>query len=102
MGGLTELAELLLENEVIFSEDLERIFGKRKADQLKEAREAEAKAINGTKEDKKESLKEGKNRKKSDKLLNGNSKTGSKNSDIDPEVGSAKKVIKKSDTKNIA
>jgi cell division protease FtsH len=32
MKGLTELAELLLEKEVIFSEDLERIFGKRKAD----------------------------------------------------------------------
>ena len=42
--GLTELAELLLEKEVIFSEDLERIFGKRKADQLKDAREAEAKS----------------------------------------------------------
>ncbi len=28
--GLTELAELLLEKEVIFSEDLEKIFGKRK------------------------------------------------------------------------
>ncbi|NOZ47828.1 MAG: ATP-dependent zinc metalloprotease FtsH [Chlorobi bacterium] len=28
--GLTELAELLLEREVIFSEDLEKIFGKRK------------------------------------------------------------------------
>jgi len=40
MKGLTELAELLLEKEVIFSEDLERIFGKRKADLLKEAREA--------------------------------------------------------------
>ena len=38
--GLTELAELLLEKEVIFSEDLERIFGKRKADILKEEREA--------------------------------------------------------------
>jgi ATP-dependent metalloprotease FtsH len=37
--GLTELAELLLEKEVIFSEDLERIFGKRKADILKEERE---------------------------------------------------------------
>ena len=34
--GLTELAELLLEKEVIFSEDLERIFGKRKADKDKE------------------------------------------------------------------
>jgi ATP-dependent metalloprotease FtsH len=41
MKGLVELAELLLEKEVIFSEDLERIFGKRKADQLKEAKEAE-------------------------------------------------------------
>ncbi|HNX67272.1 MAG TPA: ATP-dependent zinc metalloprotease FtsH, partial [Bacteroidales bacterium] len=30
--GLKELAELLLEKEVIFSEDLERIFGKRKGD----------------------------------------------------------------------
>jgi ATP-dependent metalloprotease FtsH len=41
MKGLVELAELLLEKEVIFSEDLERIFGKRKADELKEAKEAE-------------------------------------------------------------
>jgi cell division protease FtsH len=39
MKGLKELAELLLEKEVIFSEDLERIFGKRKADQVKELRE---------------------------------------------------------------
>jgi ATP-dependent metalloprotease FtsH len=38
--GLTELAELLLEKEVIFSEDLERIFGKRKADLIKEAEAA--------------------------------------------------------------
>ena len=44
MKGLTELAELLLEKEVIFSEDLERIFGKSKAEVLKEEREAEAKA----------------------------------------------------------
>jgi ATP-dependent metalloprotease FtsH len=43
MKGLVELAELLLEKEVIFSEDLERIFGKRKADILKEEREAAAK-----------------------------------------------------------
>jgi AFG3 family protein len=40
MKGLVELAELLLEKEVIFSEDLERIFGKRKADLIKEANEA--------------------------------------------------------------
>jgi AFG3 family protein len=44
MAGLTELAELLLEKEVIFSEDLERIFGKRKAELIKEQKEAEAKA----------------------------------------------------------
>jgi AFG3 family protein len=37
LKGLTELAELLLEKEVIFSEDLERIFGRRKADLVKEA-----------------------------------------------------------------
>ncbi|HUX55623.1 MAG TPA: ATP-dependent zinc metalloprotease FtsH [Bacteroidales bacterium] len=43
MEGLTELAELLLDKEVIFSEDLERIFGKRKADILKEEKEAEDK-----------------------------------------------------------
>jgi len=42
MKGLTELAELLLEKEVIFSEDLVRIFGKRKADILKAEHEAAA------------------------------------------------------------
>lgn len=46
VSGLTELAELLLEKEVIFSEDLERIFGKRRADILKEEREAEEKKNN--------------------------------------------------------
>jgi cell division protease FtsH len=40
MKGLTELAELLLDKEVIFGEDLERIFGKRKADILKEEKDA--------------------------------------------------------------
>jgi len=40
MKGLTELAELLLEKEVIFSEDLERIFGKRKADLIAAEKEA--------------------------------------------------------------
>ena len=43
MKGLIELAELLLEKEVIFSEDLERIFGKRKADVIKEEIEASEK-----------------------------------------------------------
>lgn len=43
MKGLIELAELLLEKEVIFSEDLEKIFGKRKAELIKEEREAKDK-----------------------------------------------------------
>lgn len=38
--GLTKLAEQLLEKEVIFSEDLEKIFGKRRGDKGKEALEA--------------------------------------------------------------
>jgi cell division protease FtsH len=44
MKGLTELAEILLEKEVIFGEDLERIFGKRKADRIKEEQEAKSKS----------------------------------------------------------
>jgi ATP-dependent metalloprotease FtsH len=53
MNGLTELAELLLEKEVIFSEDLERIFGKRKADlkKEKEAKEAKEKSDSDNKAD---------------------------------------------------
>jgi AFG3 family protein len=46
--GLTELAELLLEKEVIFSEDLERIFGKKRAE-LREEKEEQEKAIPETK-----------------------------------------------------
>ena len=42
--GLKELAELLLEREVVFTEDVERIFGRRKKDILRERKEAEAKA----------------------------------------------------------
>ena len=38
--GLKELAELLLEKEVVFAEDLERIYGKRKKDLEREAEEA--------------------------------------------------------------
>ncbi len=59
MKGLTELAELLLDKEVIFSEDLERIFGKRTAELLKEKRKA------GIPED--TDLKTGKEEKKSGK-----------------------------------
>jgi len=39
-AGLKELAELLLDREVVFTEDVERIFGKRKKDIQKERREA--------------------------------------------------------------
>ncbi len=42
--GLKELAELLLSRELVFTEDVERIFGKRKKDIERERREAEAKA----------------------------------------------------------
>lgn len=43
--GLKELAELLLAREVVFTEDVERIFGKRKKDIERERRESEAKAL---------------------------------------------------------
>lgn len=39
INGLRQLAEQLLEKEVIFSEDLERIFGKRKGDMAKDVTE---------------------------------------------------------------
>mgnify|MGYP001079564821 FL=1 len=43
MDGLDKLAKILIEKEVIFSEDLERIFGKRKADLEKPGLDAEIK-----------------------------------------------------------
>ena len=43
-AGLHELAELLLTREVVFTEDVERIFGKRKKDLEKEQQEAKAEA----------------------------------------------------------
>jgi cell division protease FtsH len=54
MKGLIELAELLLEKEVIFSEDLERIYGKRKADLVKEEKETQDKKALENKKDEKE------------------------------------------------
>ena len=66
--GLTELAELLLEKEVIFSEDLERIFGKRKAEILKEQREAEAAKALASTSDKVEIIPEKTKKKKKDDL----------------------------------
>ena len=46
--GLRQLAELLLEREVVFTEDVERIFGKRKKDIERERREAADKAADGS------------------------------------------------------
>ena len=40
--GLVQLAELLLEREVVFTEDVERIFGKRKSSESAEKQEAES------------------------------------------------------------
>jgi AFG3 family protein len=97
MAGLTELAELLLEKEVIFSEDLERIFGKRKADSLKEIKEAEArvkpKQVMLTSEN--EAATETKRKKKSLKLSAQESDAG-----IDGSVQLVKvKGLKKTDKK---
>lgn len=49
--GLKELAELLLSREVVFTEDVERIFGKRKKDILREQKEAEAAAAKAAQTD---------------------------------------------------
>jgi C4-type Zn-finger protein len=99
MKGLTELAELLLEKEVIFSEDLEKIFGKRRADVLKEEREAEAKSKSKTITETAENIKEDKKEKKSGKLLTAKLKDKSGNSDVVAENVTTKKAVKKSKTK---
>jgi cell division protease FtsH len=67
MKGLTELAELLLEKEVIFSEDLERIFGKRKADLVKGQKEADTKKNKEDKTSKEEEKQVKAKKKKKDK-----------------------------------
>jgi len=95
MKGLTELAELLLEKEVIFSEDLERIFGKRKADVLKEEREVEAKSILDAQ--KLVDAKSYKKLKSSGKLSEGKASTKSKSLQTEgvAEVEIPKKSVKK-------
>ena len=97
MKGLTELAELLLEKEVIFSEDLERIFGKRKADLIKDEKEAEAKSAlllssqqNG---------KEVEKGKKSAKSSSGKTKVKSAKEETVTENLSPKKTVKKAKSK---
>jgi ATP-dependent metalloprotease FtsH len=51
IDGLTKLAEQLLEKEVIFSEDLERIFGKRKGDSSRSMTEEAAKVAEPAKDE---------------------------------------------------
>jgi AFG3 family protein len=81
MKGLTELAELLLEKEVIFSEDLVRIFGKRKADVLKAEKEAAATPVSKIKSklasDKKGETSAAKKTVKTDKVSSVKAKAGS-------------------------
>ncbi len=101
MKGLTELAELLLEKEVIFSEDLERIFGKRKADVLKEEREVEAKSILDAKNlESAKADKKAKNFTKSEEKLKSKSKSKSKEVEAAVETVVVKKSSKKSKTKS--
>jgi AFG3 family protein len=97
MKGLTELAELLLEKEVIFSEDLERIFGKRKADLLKDEREAEAKSallISGNGDSK-----EVKKGKKSDKSSSEKTIVNSTKEEPVADKASPEKKVKKAKSK---
>jgi len=98
MKGLTELAELLLDKEVIFSEDLERIFGKRKADLLREEREAEDKAKKAA--DKKENISDSKKVKKPPRQATGKTKEGSKLIEEVSEKATPVKVVKKSKAKD--
>ncbi len=98
MKGLTELAELLLEKEVIFSEDLERIFGKRKADLLKDEKEAEAKlalSLNNTEENK-----EAKKGKKSAKSLPEKIRVKSSKKEAITENANTEKTVKKAKSKS--
>ena len=97
MKGLTELAELLLEKEVIFSEDLERIFGKRTADVLKDEKEAAAKAIANPVINNKEVIKDDKKGKKSAEKIK--IKSGKK--EVEHEIESIQKSEKKNKTKKV-
>lgn len=98
MKGLTELAELLLEKEVIFSEDLERIFGKRKAELLKDERDAELKSAQELKAI--EEVKVLKKEKKSAKSSGEKVKVKSAKKAGITDVTSVEKPVKKSKSKN--
>lgn len=96
LKGLTELAEILLEKEVIFSEDLERIFGKRKGELLKEEKEAVSIA---EAEQKKVTPVKTKKVKKSDKTLPEKTESEKKVRKVSPEIASVKKVAKNTKSK---
>jgi ATP-dependent metalloprotease FtsH len=96
MNGLTELAELLLEKEVIFGEDLERIFGKRKADLLKDAKEAQAAALPPAHDDKGKNTKKGK---KSGKSSAEKAKNKTSSQEVVTENASPGKIVKKAKSK---
>ncbi len=100
LKGLTELAELLLEKEVIFSEDLERIFGKRKADLLKEEKEAKNEGQIKITEGKPDQTKEDKKGKKTVKSSKENTDKVSKQTEAVAKKISPKKAVKKSKTKD--
>ena len=97
MKGLTELAEILLEKEVIFSEDLERIFGKRKGELAKEETAAEVKQLAEAKLADSEKA-EKKAKKEKDPEKSGKSKDKPK-AESD-EADSSKKSLKKSKSKD--
>jgi cell division protease FtsH len=99
MKGLTELAEILLEKEVIFSEDLERIFGKRKADQLREIREAEEKAKTPALAASPDDSKDQKKRKKAAKSLGDKPEAAISEEVVTLKVKSPKKADKKAKSK---
>jgi cell division protease FtsH len=100
MKGLTELAELLLEKEVIFSEDLERIFGKRKADLLKEERETAEGLLSKPIEDNTETNNENSKVAKKDKKPDKSSQANVINESVGVNIIADKTVIKKSGKKS--
>jgi AFG3 family protein len=98
MKGLTELAELLLDKEVIFSEDLERIFGKRKADLVKDEKDTEAKLTLSS--DNKEEKKGIRNGKKSVNSLPEKAKVKASKKESITENVSSEKTVKKAKSKS--
>jgi AFG3 family protein len=102
LKGLTELAELLLEKEVIFSEDLERIFGKRKADLLKEEKEAEEKSELKSAADSPASVKEVKKKKKAVTSSYEETQAGSVQTGTVTRTATPVKAVKKLKTKGKA